>query len=256
MRTTGISMVIALLFIVHAGAQTNESASSNSNGLILTPAIITAYTKDTLTIQATNEAVPFYYQSSLVNQAIIAAYTNNPTVWSNQDLFIVGFCLAKEHRYAEAKSVFSRLTNEIPGKIGAERAYANASFLKGDFNDARNVYRSLWTNNQDVASLKGLGSVAVQEKDIDALRNLVPALIEHKADDLDFRKLLLLYSLMEEDTEKGGPVYAAVVRGLKKSEVEENADFRRILITATMKYKLAAEQTNSPYSSPGAGSKR
>jgi len=80
--------------------------------------------------------------------------------------------------------------------------------------------------------------------------------IPPRDNDLDFRKMLLLYSLMEEDTKKGGPVYVAAVRGMKKSEVEKNTDFRKILILATMKYKDAAEPTNAPYSSPAAGSKR
>ena len=89
----------------------------------------------------------------------------------------------KEHRYAEAKSIFFRLKNEVPGNIRAERAYANASFLNCDYNDAKNVYSSLWTNKHDVAALKGLGAIAVQEKDIGTLRNLVPALVEQRADD-------------------------------------------------------------------------
>ena len=83
MRTTGISIVVALIFIVQAGAQTNESASSNSNGVILTPAIITAYTKATVAVQegpSTIEEVSFDFESPAVNRAIIAAYSSDPSV--------------------------------------------------------------------------------------------------------------------------------------------------------------------------------
>ena len=226
-------------------AQTDQSVPLRPEQGDLTPADITAYTKAKVTVAEAPSSIAdlaFDFQSSAVNQAMIAAYTNNPSIWKDRNLFIVGICCVREQRYETAKGIFLRLTKEAPESMGSKTAFANAAFLNGDLGEAKEVYSSLWNDRHDVVALKGLGTIAVQEKDVTALRALLPDLIQRKNDDLDIRKILLLYSLMEDDIERGGPVAAAAVRGLKISEVEENADFRKILLMATMKYREAAEQ--------------
>jgi len=98
MRTTGISIVIALIFIVQAGAQTNESASSNSNGVTLTPAIIieaiglqVVYDKITIVEQRMKPLVGSNYDADgkiypymwfVINNRI------NLQLWANKDAII------------------------------------------------------------------------------------------------------------------------------------------------------------------------
>jgi hypothetical protein len=202
----------------------------------------------------TNDAVTFSFDTPAVNHAIISAYDASPAVWSNGNLFIVGVCCVKEQQYDKAQQIFARLTNDVPANARYSRAYANAAHLNGDFSSAYRVFKSLWSQQGNVAALKGLGITAVQQQDVHTLRDLVDDFTKHKAEDFDLRQVLVMYSLIETDVEKGGRAYASAVTGLKESEVNDNAEFRKLLMMATLKYKEAAEQAESTVPSEAAPS--
>lgn len=181
--------------------------------------------------------VPFSVENSAVNNLIIKAYEEDPTLWEAGQLYLVGLCYVCEKKLDKAQKIFDELVTIAPQNARAWRALGQVHHMKSANEEAQRCYQRAWSEGQDVPALTLLAGLKIQGKDVEGIKPLLDALMAHQREDVDIQKVLLSYSIMVAEKQEGGPVYASVARSMTKDMVEANDDLRELLLMATLRYK-------------------
>lgn len=186
-------------------------------------------------------SLPFSFDNVQVNQALTGLYEKDPAVWRKGQIYLIGMCYVHEKRLKDAEAIFKKLEEADPLNTRNLVALGNVYHMMGQVEQAEATYKQAWTSGQDVIALKQLAVLRLQQKNMAGIAELTDDLLAHQKENLEIPKLLLSYCLMIDDPNKGGPLAAAVVRGLDMATVEQNPDIRKLLLLVTARYKTAAE---------------
>ena len=125
---------------------------------------------------------------------IIRGYEADPQKWpANRRIYVAdSYCLVNQH--ARAEPIYREILKDDPSHIPALRGLGISLAYQRKFKDGIVPLRKAWKQG-DKLSLSALSACCLGARDFDEMKDLIPALMERRKDEMDSLNMIIMYSL-------------------------------------------------------------
>ena len=145
--------------------------------------------------------------------------------------------------------------NTLQENPGLEKLHALVSIRYDDYGQAMALYQRAWREEQDLDALYELAFLKLYA-DPDGFETLLPDLFAHQTEELAIQQVLLAYSLVVDDKEKGSSVFSRVARHVDTATIDGNETLGKLFKSASLRYEPSHPSSDAPvvrYRDPGLG---
>lgn len=129
---------------------------------------------------------------------------------------------------------------------GLKNLHAMVSVRYDDYGEAMALYQRAWREDQDLDALYELAFLKLYAEDLDGFETLLPDLFAHQTENVAIQQILLTYSLMVDDKEKGSSVFARVARHVDTDTIDGNETLGKLLKRASLRYEPSHPSSDAP----------
>ncbi len=136
-----------------------------------------------------------------VASKVVHAYFSDTNAWPTENLLGVGDAFFINGNHDMAETLYRRILKEYPNNAGALVALGQMDIKGSNLRDAKAVLRKAWSLGAP-KSLKYLTLAYLSDKDFNGMKDLVPAMLKQKEEDIEIFNSLLAYSLAQDSPDR------------------------------------------------------
>ena len=164
---------------------------------------------------------------------IIKQYESHPDAWPEKSLLQVAIAYAMERKIEQAEPLYRRFLKMEPDNPRALRGLGGLYFMQEQFLEAIPPLKKAWSIG-DIESLSMLAASELLTGKINETRELVPSLLKHKGENIEFVNWLVSYSLKTEPPDK--EVFLKAIDALTDEAILRREDTTGFVITGLEKF--------------------